>query len=382
MSHEWTVRQALRRAFTAAPLLLYSCQPYAHPAPPITVERLFPATLPAYGQAFPEQVPVFMYHHIDHDEDRFTVSPERLWDHLDYLREHDYSLITFKEFAEQEIHAVGSGRAAVLTFDDSTQDHFRFQDDGRIDPHSAIGILERYRGAHPEYRVTATFFVNTTTQDGLPPFEQPGMTREKLHLLSERGYEIGAHGSTHSDFGEFSPYQAVHNLDVFAAVFNEYLPGYTIQSFAYPYGSIPSEQVLREVSKRYPYTAHAWGGIARSGDLHLIPRIEIGPDTDISRYAPVRWIEKQDPPITPLPRLLQRDWLDNAPSLIGACIEKLPIYARMNRVPCHPPRAITKKAYSDERPPRGTLHTLLLQSIESSTYHSSWRGCSTNLVPG
>jgi hypothetical protein len=217
-----------------------------------------------------ETTPVLMYHKIDKKEDRFTVSPTRLWNHLLYLREHRYQLRTFKEHVQDPNQ---DPRTAVLTFDDSTEDHFRIIE-GTLDPNCAVGILERFRRTYPDFPVTATFFVNTRMENGKPMFEQEGLERTKLEYLVREGYEVGSHGATHEDFSRLNAMQLSVNLKEFE-----------ISSFAYPYGSLPSPVKQQLINSRYAYTAHAWGGKSQGTRRRKVPRIEIGPDTDLSRYV-------------------------------------------------------------------------------------------------
>jgi peptidoglycan/xylan/chitin deacetylase (PgdA/CDA1 family) len=241
--------------------------PFAHAAAP--------------GPFIPAHAPIFMYHGIGPREDRFTVSPERLRAHLDTLREDGRTLLTFHEYAGRTPYARAS-RPAILTFDDSTEGQFRFLPGGGIDPSSAVGVLESYRRAHPEFRVTATFFVNTTTMRGLPAFEQPGLAERKLRFLAARGYEIAGHGTTHRDFATLRAIDARSDTDEFLSMMARAVPGYAVRSFAYPYGSLPPCAVRSTMESRF-FTAHAWGGVA-NGQSWTVPRIETGPTTDLRAY--------------------------------------------------------------------------------------------------
>ncbi|MBR9700673.1 polysaccharide deacetylase family protein, partial [Candidatus Woesearchaeota archaeon] len=193
------------------------------------------------------------------------------------LRESGYELTTFQEQSSKQ----GS---AVLTFDDSTESQFRILPDGNIDPYSAVGILERYKWQHPEWPVTATFFVNTTTESGKQPFEQEGLAKRKLEYLVNNGYEIGSHGARHKNYKKLSYKEVQNDLNEFKEKIRGYLPNYEVKSFAYPFGSIPEKKIQELVSTNYPYTAHAWGGLAK-GERNLTPRIETGPETVLASYT-------------------------------------------------------------------------------------------------
>jgi peptidoglycan/xylan/chitin deacetylase (PgdA/CDA1 family) len=227
--------------------------------------------------------PILMYHKIGQHEDRFTISPQTLRKHLDYLREHGYGLVTYKEYIEKDFSSLYEKRPAVLTFDDSSEGQFRM-DAGAIDPESAVGVLEEYKRMHPRYRVTATFFINLQ-RDGKPAFEQAGSEQQKLEFLACNGYEIGAHSMHHADFARMSLLQIEDDVSSFKKEMARMLPWYQVKAFAYPYGSLPSRAAQQIVEAAYPYTAHAWGGRAH-GQMHNTPRIEVGPHSQLSSYAP------------------------------------------------------------------------------------------------
>jgi peptidoglycan/xylan/chitin deacetylase (PgdA/CDA1 family) len=234
---------------------------------------------PYVKQAPAKDIPILMYHHIGTRENRFTVSPKRLEDHLKQLHRENYHLRTFTEMQQGT-----QGKTAVLTFDDSTEDQFRFLSDGSIDPTSAVGILEKYRKQHPDYRVTATFFINIQTQQGKPVFEQEGLEAKKLQYLVNHGYEIGSHGYKHHNFAKLSAEQIREDLTKFQDKMAQLVPEYQVKSFAYPYGSLPDSARQRVVEEFYPITAHAWGGMAHASQDHNVPRIETGPQTHLAQY--------------------------------------------------------------------------------------------------
>ena len=232
-----------------------------------------------------DRVPILMYHRIGEAEDRFTIRPSRLRAHIDTLCASGYELQTFGAYARGEPTRSGAP-AAVLTFDDSTEGQFRLLPGGRVDPESAVGVLDAARHAHPSCGVSATFFVNAVTERGLPAFEQPGLEGRKLTYLQRHGYEVGAHGFTHRDFARLTPVQASADARALRAWVHEVAPTVRMSSFAYPYGSIPGAQVRVAVDAVYASSAHAWGGVARVGQSRLVPRIETGAKTVLASYAP------------------------------------------------------------------------------------------------
>jgi peptidoglycan/xylan/chitin deacetylase (PgdA/CDA1 family) len=243
--------------------------------------------VPVYD--IPETNPVYFFHRIGDPQEQFTISPEQLREHLDCLRENGYGLVTFKEYMTQEFSAIEGKRPAVLTFDDAWLSQFRYRG-STIDPDSAIGILESYKQQYPDFRVTATFFVSTAPSrnpawhDAV--FGQRGKEALKLEYLIGNGYEIGAHGYDHESMRGMTPGQVRENLECFLTVMDRYLPGYPIESFAYPYGFYPSPEGDAVVKEFFSYSAGVWGIPAPLGRQWRVQRIEITPDNHLDACPP------------------------------------------------------------------------------------------------
>jgi len=229
---------------------------------------------------------ILMYHNVGPkeatDPDQLLISASQLTEQLDYLRKNGYSLLTFGEHVSGDYPNLMGRKPVVLTFDDGRENNFRYLSDGSIDPTCAVGVFERYRKENLEWRVTATFFVNTvrSSDPDLSVFEQPGLEMKKIHFLCDSGYEIGSHGSRHHKFGDMDKQQIRENLDDFHAKIDPWLPeGYKIRSFAYPHGSIPSDRALQRIVERYyPLTANTWANprfkVEGSGGAN-VPRVEM-----------------------------------------------------------------------------------------------------------
>jgi len=168
----------------------------------------------AYPISEKKKVPVFGYHEVNKNiDDPWTVSPAQFRSHLQYLYDHNYELCTLKELAEGHKPSPGK-KIAVITFDDSHESQFRINGE-KIDPDCAVGIMEQFLREHPEFRCTATFFVNTSREPGssgskkhqlfeLNPNQRP-YTIDKLKYLQAKtdqrsAYEIAAHGHLHQRF--------------------------------------------------------------------------------------------------------------------------------------------------------------------------------------
>ncbi len=154
-------------------------------------------------------VPVLMYHNIvqeygpGQEGDVLWRTESELRADLQWLYDNDFYVIPFYEYVTNQIKAPAGKKPFVLTFDDSRPSQFKYltDDDGSLttDPQSAVGILEDFFAAHPDFGRTAFFSI-------LPiwcfDFEAPDQTPycdQKLAWLVDNGYEIGNHTWDHQD---------------------------------------------------------------------------------------------------------------------------------------------------------------------------------------
>jgi peptidoglycan/xylan/chitin deacetylase (PgdA/CDA1 family) len=234
---------------------------------------------------------VLAYHRIDWPEDRWTRTPENFRKDLEYLVTHGYYPVNLIDLAVGDLGHVPRGRRpVVLTFDDSTRGHFRYLDDGSVDPDCAIGVL---LAMHEEYGddwpLRATFFVllNSAEKPGYPLFRQPEYAAQKLQALVDWGFEVGSHTITHATLSELGDEEVVWELAVSKSSLETLIPGYEVRSLALPYGIYPKNAAL--VKEGYSATAdpfYRYDAVVRLGsavsmspfaegfDPHYIPRIQ------------------------------------------------------------------------------------------------------------
>ncbi|MDH7571862.1 MAG: polysaccharide deacetylase family protein, partial [Armatimonadota bacterium] len=107
-----------------------------------------------------------------------------------------------------------------------------------VDPECAIGVLEAFAAAHPDFGLKATFFV-------LPNgFGQAGQFHRKLQYLVERGLEVGNHTLTHANLKRLSSQGVQAELAGAQREVQKALPGYQFFSLALPLGIAPKEKRL------------------------------------------------------------------------------------------------------------------------------------------
>src|SRR3954469_19049974 len=103
-------------------------------------------------------IPVLEYHVITTDqsqEAQFTRTVDDFKADLQWLYDHDFYVVPLKDVIADAISAPAGKHPVVLTFDDSTAGQFRYLigADGSvsIDPDSAVGMMEAFYAAHPDF---------------------------------------------------------------------------------------------------------------------------------------------------------------------------------------------------------------------------------------
>lgn len=253
----------------------------------------------AYPLSDRSKVPIFGYHEVSHHiGDAWTVSPETFRSHLQHLCDKNYELCTLEELSEGYIASPGK-KLAVITFDDSHESQFRIKDSA-ITSDCAIGVMEKFKEENPNFKCTATFFINTSPEPGATGtkkhqiFEnnpdQADLAKEKLQFLSENGYEVAAHGHEHLSFDKLTKEQIEEDLDKFEeAIANAGFSPKKITSFAWPYGRSPSGEEREVITKRFKNVAdfgrHAGKEAPERMDRQRVRRLFIGPNTGFKQYA-------------------------------------------------------------------------------------------------
>lgn len=157
------------------------------------------------------RIPVMMYHGIidkksdetpyiggNVDKDGYQRTYEAFIDDLEFYYKSGYRMIRLEDYINGKIDCELGKSPIVITFDDGLSNAIKvtgLDDSGNIiiDPHSAIGILEDFKKKYPDYKVTATFFIN----GGL--FNQKDYNDKIIKWMIDNGYDIGNHTYSHAD---------------------------------------------------------------------------------------------------------------------------------------------------------------------------------------
>jgi peptidoglycan/xylan/chitin deacetylase (PgdA/CDA1 family) len=182
------------------------------------------------------EIPVVMYHQIIAVPGRDDRTPEQFRGDLQMLYDRNFRPITATDLVAGHIDIPAGMHPVVLTFDDSTVSQARMSADGEPRPDTALGMLEAFGRAHPDFHPTATFFINTYP----PPFVDDRV----MPWLVAHGYEIAAHTRSHADLHRLSAQGVQEEIGANIAEMQAAVPGYTVTTLAYPYGLRPVDRAL------------------------------------------------------------------------------------------------------------------------------------------
>jgi peptidoglycan/xylan/chitin deacetylase (PgdA/CDA1 family) len=186
------------------------------------------------------QIMLLMYHGISSKEEEWVRTPENFRKDLEVLYEQGYRLITLKDYLDNNIKVEAGYTPVVITFDDGLQNQFNIIEENgekKLDPDSAVGIMEEFKKKHPDFGQGGTFFVYYSV-----PFRQKELIKEKYDFLVKNGYEIGNHTYTHENLGKESAEGVQKALALNVKYTQEYLPGYDVFALALPYGIAPKDE--------------------------------------------------------------------------------------------------------------------------------------------
>jgi peptidoglycan/xylan/chitin deacetylase (PgdA/CDA1 family) len=188
-------------------------------------------------------VMILEYHRIGEPDGRWTRSPDHFRDDLERLWSAGYRAVALDAVVTGSIDLPAGTSPVVLTFDDSSPGQFRYLErEGRlaIDPDCAVGILEAFVRVHPEFGLTATFFVLPAAAEPNRLFGQPQHEVRKLQYLVSRGFELGNHTFWHADLARYPETVVRSQLAKAQERIEQIIPGYRLRALALPMGHYPA----------------------------------------------------------------------------------------------------------------------------------------------
>ncbi len=202
-------------------------------------------------------IPVLEYHEITTDPaeeaDVYSRTADHLRGDLQWLYDHNFYVISARQLVENRIAAPKGKRPVVLTFDDSRASQFLWHEvsDGVrvIDPDTAMGVLEAFFQAHPDFGRGGLFAVLPFNcfADG-SPLNTPEDCPDKLRWMADNGYEIANHTASHQDLLDVSDEEFAFELgDPFIWV-RQFVQGdaNAMDLLVLPFGNYPSRELHPE----------------------------------------------------------------------------------------------------------------------------------------
>ncbi|MCX7843708.1 MAG: polysaccharide deacetylase family protein [Clostridia bacterium] len=160
---------------------------------------------------------------------------------LPKLYEKGYRLINVNDYLSNNINVPAGCIPMMFTFDDGTAGQFNLvEENGRLvaNKQSAVGIMEEFNKAHPDFGLKGTFYVNL----GLKTFEGKGTISERLKYLVDKGFEIGNHTYSHISLPKAKSAQEIQReVGKNQKAMLELIPDYTMTSLALPFGQASKE---------------------------------------------------------------------------------------------------------------------------------------------
>lgn len=185
-----------------------------------------------------------MYHGLGDTEKAYVRTRENFKEDLRLLYEKGYRPISLKDYINNEIDTEAGKTPVVFTFDDGNITDFNIiEEDGekKIDPESAIGILEDFNKKHEDFNLEATFFLY-----GENPFRQKELIDYKLKYIIDKGMDIGNHTKGHENLRSLSAIDIQKTIAKNIDYIKGYLPKYDMNTLSLPYGARPKSEEKRK----------------------------------------------------------------------------------------------------------------------------------------
>lgn len=168
---------------------------------------------------------------------------------LETLYNADYRLINLNDYLNGHIDVPAGCIPMIFTFDDGTAGQFSLIEENgelKVNPDSAVGIMEEFNRTHPDFGLKGTFFVNLGNQT----FGKTGTLEQRLQYLISKGFEIGNHTYSHINLKKEGKTAEIIQKEIGGnqKKMYELIPGYTFTSFSLPYGA-PSTDLMEYVIK-------------------------------------------------------------------------------------------------------------------------------------
>jgi peptidoglycan/xylan/chitin deacetylase (PgdA/CDA1 family) len=204
-------------------------------------------------------VPVLMHHQIRKGGSTYDMTAGQFRGELARLWSDGFYPVKASDLVSGRLDVPKGRSPVVLTFDDATNNQIAFLPDGRLDPESAVGILEDFAASHPGFPATGTFYVPRNA------FEGNGSTAEAtFRWLVDHGFELGNHTKDHLALNTLDAKDVQRQLVLGDRLLTDRLPAYRIRTMALPLGALPHPASLA-ARGRWDGQSYRFAGVFLSG---------------------------------------------------------------------------------------------------------------------
>ncbi len=177
----------------------------------------------------------------------YTMTFDAFRELLDTLYVSGYRLISLNDYLNRHIDVPAGCIPMIFTFDDGTAGQFSFIEENgelRVNPKSAVGIMEEFSRVCPDFGLEGTFYVNLGNQT----FGKTGTLQQRLQYLIDKGFEIGNHTYSHINLKTEAKTAEIIQKEIGGNQKRMYelVPGYAFTTFSLPYGR-PSKELVQYV---------------------------------------------------------------------------------------------------------------------------------------
>jgi peptidoglycan/xylan/chitin deacetylase (PgdA/CDA1 family) len=181
---------------------------------------------------------IITYHVIGDKDTAYTRTIQGLKDDLELIKNYDYFPIKVSDLEKNNLNVPKGKKPILITFDDSSLSQFEMEENGSINPNTAVGIMENFKKKYPDYPLTATFFILPGAKKPNNLFAQEKLTSKKLEFLVKNNYEIQNHTLWHANLKKYKD-KIEEQIVESQKLLNKYLPNYKMTSLALPFGIYP-----------------------------------------------------------------------------------------------------------------------------------------------
>jgi hypothetical protein len=184
------------------------------------------------------KIPILTYHKIADENTEYTRSRESYANDLVLLKKHGFYPVSLSELRSGKITTPKGKIPVLITYDDSSETHFKYEADGSLSPGCAVEIMARFQKKNADFPLRGVFFVLPKAAYPNNFFGQTDLIGKKMKYLTDNGFEIGSHTLWHANLKKYRN-KIEEQLALGTYEIQKYIKNYPVYAFALPYGIFP-----------------------------------------------------------------------------------------------------------------------------------------------